>query len=355
MKIISSDFKNGKVKMQVESLDDLWYLSTLIDIGDCIKGSTLRKIKKGDSERKTEATRKYVNLTVKAELVDFSNDAESLRVKGTIIDGPEDVARGSYHTFSLEEKTIFTLIKLKWLKFQKDRLQEASQTQLPKILLCIHDREEAFFALLKKFGYTVLSTIKGRVNKKADVKTEQAKNFYDEIMTALHEYDKQHKLNTIVLASPAFWKEDMMKAMKVKQDPLIPKIVLATCSSCDETSFNELLKRPEVQRALHQDRISKELSVVDELLKEISQDNLGTYGFNEVKAAAEAGAVKKILVTTSYIKKTREGGIYGKVEEVMNLVESSKGTINIISDEHEGGRKLNGLGGIAGLLRYKIA
>ena len=38
----------------------------------------------------------------------------------------------------------------------------------------------------------------------------------------------------------------------------------------------------------------------------------------------------------------------------MNNVESHGGNVMLISDQHEAGNKLNGLGGIAAILRYNI-
>jgi protein pelota len=38
----------------------------------------------------------------------------------------------------------------------------------------------------------------------------------------------------------------------------------------------------------------------------------------------------------------------------MKLTEQNKGSINIISSEHDGGKRLNGLGGIGAVLRYKV-
>ncbi len=60
------------------------------------------------------------------------------------------------------------------------------------------------------------------------------------------------------------------------------------------------------------------------------------------------------MITDSFIRKTREENIYEKLEQIMKTVESTKGNIHIISSEHEGGKKLNGLGGIAAILRYKL-
>ena len=45
MKKIFEDLKHGIVKIKIENLDDLWYLSTIVDKGDLVKGETFRKIK----------------------------------------------------------------------------------------------------------------------------------------------------------------------------------------------------------------------------------------------------------------------------------------------------------------------
>ena len=88
---------------------------------------------------------------------------------------------------------------------------------------------------------------------------------------------------------------------------------------------------------------------------EISKNALAAYGIKEVENAAFAGAVRHLLVTGSLIKKSREQNFYNKLDSIMKAVDSTKGDITIISSEHEGGRKLDGLGGIGALLRYRMS
>jgi len=38
----------------------------------------------------------------------------------------------------------------------------------------------------------------------------------------------------------------------------------------------------------------------------------------------------------------------------MKNTESMKGTVNIIGSDHDGGKKLDGLGGMGAILRYKL-
>jgi len=168
----------------------------------------------------------------------------------------------------------------------------------------------------------------------------------------IFENDQRYKLNKIIIASPAFWKEELMK--EVNDKDLKSKIILATCSSAGENGINEVLKRPETEHALKQDRIAKEFRYVEELLAEISKNNLASYGLKETKNAAIAGSVKTLLITDSFIQKKRVADKYEEIEETMKTVDGTKGDILIISSEHEAGKKLDGLGGIAAILRFKL-
>ena len=352
MKQLYSNIKKGEIKLKIENLDDLWYLSTIIDPNDIIKGKTIRKIKLGEKEqRKIKIIKKPVFLKIQAEKIEFSKTSDILRISGKIKQGPEDVKLDSHHTFNIEQNTIITIIKEKWLKYQLDKLKEACSEKISKILITIHDREEAYFALMKKYGYELLSHIKGNVQKKSDA--EQVKgNFYLEIIKKIDDYDKKYKLNQIIIASPAFWKEYLIK--ELTDEDLKSKIILATCSSVGKNGINEVLKRPETTQALHQERISKELNAVERLLEEISKNSLAVYGLKETENASYAGAIKELLITDTLIRNSRDQNNYKKIDAILKTVEQTKGNILVISSEHEGGKKLDGLGGIGGILRYKL-
>lgn len=351
MKILHSNTKKGEVKVKLENLDDLWYLSSLIDAKDKVFGATQRKIKKGGEEEKGSATKKTILLLLEVEKVEFSKHSNTLRIAGTVVEGPEDVPHGSHHTFSLEEGDEIKIIKEKWLKYQLDKLEEASNSKMPKIIICVFDREEAHFALSKKYGYELVSSMEGESQKK-EIKAKYNESFYGDIIKTLTEYSKRYNLDNIVLASPAFFKEDLYK--QITDEELKKKIVLATCSSVGENAINEVLKRAEVREIMKKDQISKELTLVEKLLSEISKEGMAVYGIKEVKEASEAGAINILLVTDLLIQKTRKENNYQKIENLMRNTESAKGEVHIITAEHDGGKKLEGLGGIAALLRYKL-
>lgn len=343
MKIVHKNLKSGEVKLQPESAEDLWILSQLIDAGDFIKGQTLRKIKVSEE---ADALKRPVFMSIVVERVEFG---EALRASGKIVDGPDDVPRGSYHTFSIEPGTVFTLVKKEWFKYQLSRLEESVE-KIAKVLICVFDREDAFFALLKRSGADLLLHIQGDVEKKR-VQTKIKSPFYEAVIKQLEVYNDRFKLDFIILASPAFWREDLLKVLK--NENLRKKIIQATCSSADERAIDEVLKRDEVKSALSKERTLRELSLVEEVLSAIAKKSAVAYGFKNVKFAVEAGAVSTLLVTDSLIQKLRQNSDFAELDQLMRSVDKT-GTVVIISSTHEGGKKIDGLGGIAALLRYRL-
>ncbi len=352
MKVIHKDIKKGVVKVGVKNLDDLWYLSHIIDENDLVRGKTHRKIKVGDSAKGGKTITKTITLTIRVEKVEFHKYSNILRVSGKIEEGTDDIAKGSYHTINVEPSVIITIIKQRWLKYQLDKLKEAVKEKAMKILICVLDREEACFAQMKRYGYEMMGEIKGDVQKKDDLEKKKKPSFYAEIIKQIKDYDERMKLNTIVIASASFWKEYLAK--ELKEDKIKKKIIFATCSSSGKNGIEEVLKRPEIISAIKDDMIIKEVNLVEDLFKEISTNEKAAYGIKEVAKATELGAVKELLVTDFLIQKTREDGSYYKLDKIMKTVDDMKGKVHIISSEHEGGQRLNGLGGIGAVLRYCI-
>ncbi len=355
MKILHSNFKKGEYKLQVQTLDDLWYLSQIIDLGDTVKGRTLRKIKtdsaSGD-EKSSTIIRKPIFISIEVEKLAYTKD--SLRILGRINEASEDISKGEHHSFNVEEQTIITLMKPQWYKYQLDKLKEAAEQKDSKILVCVFDREEATLALIKKYGFEVLTEFAGNMQRKGDLdkQNKSSSNFYEEIITKLSDYTLRLNIDHIVLASPAFFKEDLMK--ELKDQGLKKKIILATCNAVGKPGITEVLKRPEVKEVLKQERTAKEINLVEKLLSEISKQALAVYGLKETRNAVDAGAADILLITDGYIFKLREENKFHEIDKLLKQADKMKAAITVISSEHEGGKKLDGLGGIAALLRYRL-
>lgn len=347
MKIIHSDLKHGEIKIKAENAEDLWYLSDIIEKDDIVSGTTERKIKLGSGgDEKTKIIKRIVFLKIKVEKIENDN-MNALRVSGPIIVAPDDIPKGDYHTFAIEDGTIITIEKQQFSRYALKKLEEAVKSEKINILIVAFDREEAIFAQLKNSGYEILLDLTGDVAKK-DFDEKKA-NFYEIIYKQMIEYDARNSYSNIIVASPAFWKEYLIK--EVKDDKIKKKITLATCSSIDGSTINEILKRPELKTVLDKDKETKELKLVEELLDNIRTDN-AAYGFDQVIEKLISGNISILLISENLIKKSREEKFYDKIDRIMQDAENLNADIKIITSE-QSSRKLDGLSGIGAILRWK--
>lgn len=344
MKLIHKDIKHGIIKVRVDDSQDLWYLSTLIEQGDFISGMTERKIKLGGSDDKSKISRRIVFLKILVEKLDYDH---SVRASGRIVEAPDDIPKGDYHTFDIIEGTVIGIEKTKWTTYSLKKLDEAMNAKIANLLIVAFDREESIFAVLKSQGYEILTSLKGDVSKK-DME-EKKTNFYQEIYKQLLDYDQKYLFDNIIIASPAFWKEYLMK--EVKDDALRKKIVLATCSSIDDGAIREILNRPELKTVLEKDRATRESRMIEELLGQISKDT-AVYGIREVSQRVQSGNVASLLISESLILRMKKEGKYDMIEDIFAGVETLNSEIKIISSD-EASKKLDGITGIAALLRWK--
>ncbi|MFW6231312.1 MAG: mRNA surveillance protein pelota [Nanoarchaeota archaeon] len=354
MKLLTRDYKKGFVKLEIQNPDDLWYLSTVIDQGDRVSALTERKIKLGgEDQRSTKVIRKKVWLSINAEKIQFSKTSHDLRITGTIAEGKEDIAAGDYHTLTLApgEKLSIDKGKKGFLKFQIDKLEDASRNTSTQILVCAIDRGEATLAHLKTYGYDLISTIKGEVQKK-DFKEKIRKDFFKEAVDAILQTAELLSVQTIIIGTVAFWKDNIKKEIDAKKPSA--KVLYTSCSSSGENGINEIIAQEEVKLALQDERFAVESALVNEVLSRIAKQEAVAYGFKETESAANLGAVAHLLVSDETIRTMREAETYDKLDAMMRVVDKSNGEITIVSSDHEGGEQLNGLGGVAALLRFRI-
>ncbi len=350
MKILHKDFKSGEVRIRIENQDDLWYLYSIVEKGDLIFGSTQRKIKIGKDEF-VKSVKKTMNLTIMAEKIEWSSTANVLRINGVVVEGIENVPKGSYHTIDVEVGDVIKITKNRWFYYQIQRLDEATKDVVLNILVVVFDRENAIFAILKRYGYQILNKLEGEVPKKR-IETKKESTFFYEIVKKMKEYSERYNATKIIVASPAFWKEELLKTVDDKT--LRQKIVLSSCSAVERNAIDEVLRKEEVRKIIMQERISKEISLFDELMLEISKNGLAVYGLDDVERNASIGSIKNLLLTDKFIRLMREKEFFDRIDSMMKSVSKAKGQINILSSEHDAGKRLDGLGGIAAILRYMV-
>ena len=350
MQIIRFNHKINTAKVRVTDPDDLWYLSHLIDPNNQVKGTAHRKIKIGEGEN-VRIIRKIVTLTILVEKIEYQAQNATLRINGTIVEGPDDFPKGSYQNISINEGDELTIKKEYWPSFQEQKLRESAKPK-HQILICVFNREEAIIAVSTKFGHKVLTEFKGETSKKYDGHSSN-NNFYQELTKIIEQYSKRLDPQRIIAASPAFYTEDFLK--QLRNSDLRQKIISANISSVSRSAITELLKNPSLQSTLKENRASFEAKLVEELLAEIGKSSgKYSYGMRDSSSAILSGAAIKVLVSTKFINKAKEENKFVEVDTILVTADKMKSEVHIIISDSSSGKQLDGLGGIAVILRYAI-
>ncbi len=343
---LKKDFKQGNVSLKVTLPDDLWYLTHIIAPGDAITMKTERKLKLGNSDTNMKVVRKQMVLKLRIESVDLS-DATELRAKGIVLQGPEEVPHGSYHTFGISVNDSFTLHKPSWPSYLVDKLDEALANNSQTVIIAQYDREQVLFSLVRQTGIEHLAEVKVSVPKKQYAQATDG-SLYEQIIQKVNEYIVSYKATGIVFASADFWK----KYVEEKLSPELKKIsIFVSTPEVSRSSVGKLLTRPELHQLLANQRLQKEEVLVGEILKKLDQD-LAVYGFDDVKLAANSGSVAKLAVTEQFLNKKKEAQEYDELDAVLKAVDVSKGKVLFLHAEQTT-RTIDGLGGIVGTLRWK--
>ena len=148
MKIVKQDKKEGIVTLVPETLDDLWHLSHIVEVGDSVSSKTTRRIQDntGDKLRSDRGVKKTFTLRIDVENITFHIFTGKLRLTGVITKGPEDlIPLGSHHTVEVKLNTPITIKKHKLLKLKKLFLHQLKTTFVYKEMYADYSKEKQWF------------------------------------------------------------------------------------------------------------------------------------------------------------------------------------------------------------------
>ncbi|MFB6294633.1 MAG: mRNA surveillance protein pelota, partial [Candidatus Nanohaloarchaea archaeon] len=322
MNVLDRDRKEGYMELEIESDTDLWHLRHVVEPGDVLRMDDQRTTIEGGEKR-------YCTLQLEVEKTEY--EGGRLRATGEITHAPEDVQHG-YHTFNLEPGVTVEIWKETWDDHQLDRVERASETDEYEILVCMVDGDGANFAVITETGIRELSEVEsGASGKMYRREAQSQEEFYREVIAVLSEYsDVDH----IIVAGPGFEKENLVD--RIEDDELADVVTVADASTTGMAGVQEVIKRGAVDRVRQRSRISDETEAVEEFLDALHGDGDVTYGEEPVREAVEMGAVERLLVTDRMIREH---------EEIVERVEQQDGTVQLVHEDHDAGKKLASLGG----------
>jgi protein pelota len=352
MRVVHQDNKKGSIELLPETLDDLWHLSHLIEPVDLLSARTTRRIQDttGERLRSDRGIKKTFFIGIRVENINFHKYTGKLRATGVIEKGPEDlVPLGSYHTLDLKLKNPVRIQKEKWTRWHQKRIKDSVKaSKIPKAMVVVIEDDTADIGILRQYGVEYYGPIIGGISGKRMIQKNRdqiIKKFYDDIASTINNFEG---IEGIVIAGPGFGKNDFYQYMEQKF-PEISKIsILESTGAGGRAGIHEVLQKGIMEDMATEGRIAQEIKAMADVLQEIGKSsNLVTYGKKEVETAAQAGAVKELLVIDELVREE-------DVEKIMNITENLGGKVMIISSEHDSGKQLSALGGMAGLLRYGL-
>jgi len=353
MRIGYQDMKQGIMEIVPETLDDLWHLSHIIESGDLLSSKTTRRIQDttGEKIRSDRGIKKTFYLGIRVESVNFHLYTGKLRATGTIEKGPEElVPLGSHHTLEIKLNTPLKIQKEKWSRWTVKRLKQAIEAskKLSAIILVVED-DVADLGLIRQYGVEYYGPIMGQISGKRIVQKDRRKNviaFYEKLVETLQKFKE---VQNIVIAGPGFVKGDFHNYLNEKYPDMAKKSLVESTGTGGRVGIREILKKGTIEKMTAENRVAWEMRSVNRVLEEIAKSSSKVaYGKKEVMDAINSGAAEELLVLDKMVR-------HENMEQPMDVVESMGGKVILVSSEHEAGKQLEALGGLAALLRYSLS
>ena len=359
MKVLGYDVKKESMRVVPENLDDLWTLYNVIRRGDRLYARTSRLIKlDAETNRPTKGKRIGISLGIHVERVSLQRGNNRLRVIGPIIEAPEKYGlMGSYHTINIDSGKPITILKEKWYKHDVERVQRAKQGGSVPIIVVSIDDENGCVALIRQHGIDIKAEIAAKLPGKLEVdkRTINIIRYFESLLKDLIlVWSENHGL--IAIIGPGFLKERFSRYVRDNRSDIYDDIsTVRTVGNGGVAGVEEAVRSGVLDVVANKMRMIEETRVVEELLSRLaSQQGDVSYGLEDVKKAVVYGSVELLLIADALLRETNDEERRG-LEGCMRDVEKMRGGVMTVSTEHEAGKKLLSLGGVAALLRFRIA
>lgn len=388
---INSD-GSGSVTLCPEEPEDMWHAYNLVLVGDYLTASAIRRVTtESTSTGSTSSQRMHMNLTIKVKSLDFDPQAGQLHVAGQIARENKHAKVGQHHTLDLELDRNFTIEKVVdgpdggagWDSIARTQLSEAIDPNKSTEAVAVVMQEGLGNICFLTSHQTVL---KQRVEVSVPRKRTGAgrsadhdkglQRFYSTVLdTLLRQLEGllENKDGSatfpVLLASPGFVAQGFLKYInetaQTKGDKLLQELVkrkafvVVHSSSGHLHSLNEVLTSPEVKATLKDTQYARETSVMDDFFSLLRKDDgRAWYGPKEVEQAVEKGAVGRgggILLINNALFRSQDVATRRRWVSLVDRVRDVEGgEVRILSSDHESGKRLDGLGGIAAILTFPI-
>lgn len=336
------------IKFQLETPEDLYFISLIIDPEDTITAWTTRQVRvsRGDgSEERGE--RVHVRLTLSVKKVEFQRFSDVLRVLGTIEEAPEWLyAKGSHHTIGLRVGDEVVLCKQFVAKHHKRILELAvARTKVAGVLSA--DFEELATGILRPQGLEIISVIAlPRVRKEGSIREHLETSLSKHLHSIIKQLEAKN-VSQIIAIAPQLVLEVLSERLHGLKIP----VKFFKTAEGGLAGIYELLRDDEFKEMIENLTFSVSREALSELLETIMKSPArAALGIEEVKQALESNSIKLLLVSDEIF-------LSGKREEIMGILKSASDIardVVVIPPYVEGADMLRRFDGIAAILYYDV-
>ncbi len=314
----------------------------------------------------------HLTLLIRVTSIDFDSQAGQLHVSGQVAEENKWVKVGAFHTLDLELLRNFTLEKSEgWDSVALDVVREAvKQDKEGTVPAVVMQEGMANICLITEHQTILKQRVEtGIPRKRAGRSVDHDKGlsrFYEVTLETLRRHVDITQPRPLLLASPGFTAAGFQKHILDEATRKGEKAILANknnfvvihSSSGHLHSLNEVLKSPEVLAKLKDTKYAKETRFMDEFMTLLRKDDgRAWYGSSEVEKAVEKGAVGRgggVLLISNALFRSQVIGTRKRWVALVDKVKEEGGEARVLSSDHESGKRLKGLGGIAAILTFPL-
>lgn len=359
----------GQVALTPEEPEDMWHLYNLIQEGDWIRASTIRKVTTESATGTTASNKVRTTLTLAIESIEYDTQACVLRLKGRNVVENDYVKIGQYHTLDLELNKKFTLHKKDWDSVALDRLEVACDTARKADVAAVVMQEGlAHICLVTPFMTLLRAKIETAVPRKRRGNCAQHEKalhkFYDQVVQGILRHVDLDQVKCLLVASPGFVKDHFYSYLftDLKDQPDLKlllenkgKFVLVHSSSGFKHALREVLADPLVQARLQDTKAASEVKALDQFYQLLnSEPSRAFYGLKHVEKANYEYQAIEILLISDRLFRSKDLKERKRFVRLVDSVKENNGVVKIFSSLHISGEQLDQLTGIAAILRFGL-
>ncbi|KAA8647287.1 putative translation factor pelota [Aspergillus tanneri] len=368
---------SGTVTLCPEEPEDMWHAYNLIRPGDLLRASAIRRVTTTQETGSTSSARIHLTLEIRVKDLDFDPQSSQLHVSGQIVNETQHTKVGQHHTLDLELNRNFTLEKE--IGSDGEGAVDEGGKRRAEAVAVVMQEGIAHICFIGQFQTIMKQKVEMSVPRKRHGGSDHDKGMSKFYQITLDTLVRQMEFNTsstslisnetvrpILLASPGFVAAGFQKyiqSVATTSTPglkrLLPSIVVVHSASGYLHSLAEVLQSPAVKTILADTKYARETKLMDEFLDQLRKEtNKATYGPREVESAVDQGAVGRgggVLIISNRLFRSQDVAERKRWVSLVDRVRDVEGgEVRVLSSDHESGRRLDGLGGIAALLTFPI-